>query len=340
MTENIPIIDVSALVNGEDSPVMVAEVAASLRAASQNSGFIYIKNHGIAGSVINNARDSAHQFFALNEQSKTEIKVSQHHRGWLASGGARMSDGAAPDLKESYIWGGASDHLYSDHPLRGPNQYPAQLEAQFATSASAWYDSASLLARSLLRAFATSLDLEPSFFLTTSDKPLSRASYVYYPRRTAGGERFGVAPHTDFGVMTILCQDSVGGLEVKNSNGHWITAPPIEGTLIVNVGDLLARWTNNAFRSASHRVTSPTEQHRLSLVLAFDPDPASVIDPRDVFPDEKPANDPVTCGDYLSWRFARAFDYLSGQGNTPTNASDKSTVDKSILNKNILDKKI
>ena len=141
---------------------------------------------------------------------------------------------------------------------------------------------------------------------------MSRASFVYYPPQppTRGADQFGVGPHTDFGVLTVLGQDDVGGLQVQDVNGNWVAAPPLPGTLIVNVGDLLARWTNDAYRSTPHRVVNTSGKERLSLVLAYDPDPQTMIDPRAVFGQSvQTTHDPITCGDYLTWRFEKAFSY-------------------------------
>ncbi len=163
-----------------------------------------------------------------------------------------------------------------------------------------------------MRGFAIGLGLAENYFLKTSDAPLSRASFVYYPpqQKEMGARQFGVGPHTDFGVLTVLCQDNVGGLQVENLDGDWIEAPPIEGTLIVNVADLLHRWTEGAYRSTPHRVVNSSGRERLSLVLAFDPNPETVIDARGVFGDKHICKeDPITCGDYLNWRFAKAFSY-------------------------------
>ena len=113
-------------------------------------------------------------------------------------------------------------------------------------------------------------------------------------------------------MLTVLCQDDVGGLQVRDANGVWIHAPPIEGTLVVNVADLLSRWTNGAYRSTPHRVVNRSGRERLSLVLAFDPDPETVIDARAIFgPGTRIEHEPVTCGDYLVRRFAKAFSYRS-----------------------------
>ncbi|MBT7583744.1 MAG: isopenicillin N synthase family oxygenase, partial [Kordiimonadaceae bacterium] len=136
-----------------------------------------------------------------------------------------------------------------------------------------------------------------------------RGSFVYYPAQDAdmGEDQFGVGPHTDFGLLTVLCQDNVGGLQVETAKGEWIKAPPIEGTLIVNVADLLHRWTDGAYKSTTHRVVNSSGRERLSLVMAFDPNPETMIDANDIF--GKSSEPPISCGDYLNWRFNKAFSY-------------------------------
>ncbi|MBT5430149.1 MAG: isopenicillin N synthase family oxygenase, partial [Rhodospirillaceae bacterium] len=134
--------------------------------------------------------------------------------------------------------------------------------------------------------------------------------YVYYPTQSEimGEDQFGVGPHTDFGVLTVLSQDHIGGLQVLDLNGDWVHAPPIEDTLVVNVGDLLSRWTNGIFRSTPHRVVNRSGKERLSLVLAYDPSPSTMIDPHDIFGDQYATeHKPITCGDYLTWRFEKSF---------------------------------
>ena len=262
----------------------------------------------IRDSHITSARKAAFEFFQASEENKKSVRVTAAHRGWLKPGAAKMDDDAKADLKESFIWG-TQDVPQDDHPLRGPNQWPAFLPA-LEESAMAYFDSVQEVARVLLRGFAIGLNLEPEFFLKTSTRPLSRASFVYYPTQPAdsGENQFGVGPHTDFGVLTVLCQDDTGGLQVQDVNGDWLHAPPIEGTLVVNFGDLLSRWTDGQYKSTPHRVVNTSGRERLSLVLAFDPDPETMIDARDI-PGLAPKDDPISCGDYLVWRFAKAFSY-------------------------------
>lgn len=305
----IPVIDVTPLRDGSDP----AGVGRALHAASQNIGFIYIKGHGIPDAVIDDARAIAHEFFRHDTKNKTEVKVSPRHRGWLDAGDAIMVDDGQPDLKESFVWGYEDSNGVTpeDSPLRGPNQWPDFLP-DMQVKSMAYFHHVHDVANHLMRGFALGLGLDEKFFLKTASRPLSRASYVSYPAHPENSpeDLFGVGPHTDFGVLTVLCQDSLGGLQVQDVHGNWIEATPIDGTLVVNVGDLLARWTGGEYRSTPHRVVNMSGQDRLSLVLAYDPDPETMIDAREVCgPEFAATGDPITCGDYLVWRFAKAFSY-------------------------------
>ena len=302
----IPVVDITPLRDGSDTKA----VAGALHAASQGYGFIYIRGHGIADDVIAAARATAYEFFRSSPELKETVRISEKHRGWLGRGGAKMQDDAKADLKESFIWGYQDDAGVTpvEHPLRGPNQWP-DFVAGMQSGAMDYFTQAHDVAHHLMRGFAQGLDLPEDFFLRTASRPLSRASYVYYPAQPAdlGADQFGVGPHTDFGVLTVLCQDAVGGLQIQDVNGDWMHAPPIEGTLIVNVADLLSRWTDGAYKSTPHRVVNASGRERLSLVLAFDPDPETMIDAREVV--GAASEEPITCGDYLIWRFNKAFAY-------------------------------
>lgn len=307
----IPVIDIAPLRDGSDRD----GVSRALLAASQGLGFIYIEGHGIPDAVIDGARRTTLDFFRAPEADKARVRVSAAHRGWIAQGGSRMRDDVASDLKESFVWGDqdASGLTPGDHPLRGANRWPDSTP-DLPRYAMAWFDEASRVAHHLLRGFATGLGLPEGLFLRHVERPLSRASSVYYPPQpeASGPERFGVGPHTDFGVLTVLCQDATGGLQVQDASGEWLEAPPIEGTLVVNVADLLSRWTEGACKSTPHRVVNRSGRERLSLVLAFDPDPDTLVDARDVHgPDHVSAHAPIRCGDYLLERFDRAFAHRS-----------------------------
>ncbi len=303
----IPVVDITALRDGSDP----SGVAKALHEANTGLGFIYIKGHGISEALISQVREAGMAFFRSSSDVKNAVRVSRNHRGWIGQGGAKMYDDAKADLKESFVWGyeDESGVVSDDHELRGANKWP-DTSPELENLCMRYFQAVHEVAEHLMRGFALGLGLQETFFLKTSDRPISRNSFVYYPPQpeNAGDDQFGVGPHTDFGVLTVLCQDSVGGLEVENIHGEWKEAPPIGGTLIVNVGDLLARWTDAAYHSTCHRVINKSGRERLSLVLAYDPNPETLIDARELFGSDYVAKEEaISCGDYLTWRFQKAF---------------------------------
>lgn len=308
---DIPVIDIAPLREGSDPE----RVARDLRRAATEVGFLYVRNHGVPETVIDTARAVARDFFALPAARKDAVAVNTYHHGFLRIGGAKMDDDAKADLKESFIWGLELDDAglaaVRDNPLLGPNVWPADMPA-LKDAVYPYFEAAHRCAADLLRGFAIAFGLPDDAFLKSIDRPLSRASVTYYPPQPPhlGADQFGVAPHTDFGVLTVLSQDDIGGLEIQDLNGDWIAATPIPGTLVVNVGDLLTRWTNDQLRSTPHRVINKSGRERLSLVAAYDPNYETLIDPAMVCrAGETPHYAPITCGDYLMWRFKKAFAY-------------------------------
>ena len=324
----VPVIDVGRLRDGTDSGGVGAELA---RAASE-VGFLYIRNHGVDAAIVERARSVALEFFRLPEEAKREAGTNRFHHGYLRPGSTQMYDGARLDLKESFNWGvepGGGSRTGSgaasaggpdgrpgaeappENPLLGPNVWPAAMPALKA-AVHPYFEAASACAEDLLRGFALGAGLDAEHFIRRRDRPVSRGSLQYYPPQPlgAGEDRFGVAPHTDFGMLTVLCQDAIGGLEIRRLTGEWAAMPPIPGTLVVNVGDLLERWSNRRYRSTMHRVINRSGRERLSLVLAYDPNFETLVDPHAFCAEgETPHEAPVTCGDYLLWRFAKAFAY-------------------------------
>ncbi len=307
----IPVIDLAGLEAGK--PGVLERIAGDIEHAVETTGFFYVRNHGIPDQLIDDVHAIAGRFFRRPAAEKDTVRVNANHRGFLGAGGAKMSDDARPDLKESFIWGLDVDETDPDfqagRPLIGPNQWPDFLP-EMRPTLMRYFEACNALGWSLLKVFATALDLPAGHFIRAIDKPMTRCSIIYYPPQEvdAGADQFGVAPHTDFGTLTLLRQDEVGGLQVQDNNGDWVAAHPIEGTIVVNVGDLLARWTNNRFASTPHRVVNSSGRERFSLVAAVDPNFETDMTPV-VAAGESARFDPITCGDYLVWRFGKAFKY-------------------------------
>jgi isopenicillin N synthase-like dioxygenase len=308
--DSIPVIDMGPLAGGDESEI--SAVGQALLQAARSVGFFYVRNHGVPQALIDHAYALSRRFFALPEETKQRVRINAIHRGFLAIGGARMYETARVDLKESFIWGpelGPDDpDVAAGKPLMGPNQWPAELP-ELAPGLMDYSSAVMVCARSLLRGFAVSLGLDADFFRERFAKPLARCSLIYYPPQPpdSGTEQFGVAPHTDYGGLTLLNQDDTGGLQVRTRSGDWVTAVPIPGTFVVNVGDLMARWTNDGFVSTPHRVVNSSGRARYSIALFFDPAFDTVIDPRDLHLDGAAIYPPVTCGEYIVSRFNKAF---------------------------------
>ena len=313
---DVPIIDLAPLRDGTDPSGVGAELA---RAATE-VGFLYVRNHGVDDAIVQRARRTALEFFRMPEEIKREAGTNRFHHGYLKPGSTKMYDDAKLDLKESFNWGVELDDdagartepgTEAGNPLLGPNVWPAAMP-EFKANVYPYFEAASACAEDLLRGFALGAGLGAEDFIRFRDRPVSRGSLQYYPPQPdgAGEDQFGVAPHTDFGVLTVLCQDAVGGLEIRQRNGEWAAMPPIPGTLVVNIGDLLQRWSNRRYRSTVHRVINSSGRERLSLVLAYDPNFETLVDPRAFCAaGETPRDEPITCGDYLLWRFRKAFSY-------------------------------
>jgi len=310
----IPVIDFAGA--RARSAAAMADIAAAIHRACTTVGFFYIANHGVPAGVIDGAAGAAREFFAHPIETKRQAAANINHRGFHARGDALMYGAKKPDYKEFYSIGlelGADDpNVRAGEPLRGPNNWPAFMPA-LQPALYAYFREVGACGADLLRMVALSLGLEPEFFAARYRKPLQRTQIIYYPPQPPSTEedQFGVAPHSDYGCITLLWQDSNGGLQVRSlDKKRWIDAPPIPGTLVVNVGDLLARWTNGRFASTVHRVINSSGRERYSIATFFDPDFATVVDPRDLGASEPdPRYEPVRAGDYILARFDEAFGY-------------------------------
>ena len=297
-TSAIPVIDVASLLSADSAGL--EHVAAEMLAASESIGFFYIRNHGVARGLIDAVVAQAFAFFRRPQEEKLRLRVNPHHRGFIPIGEATMYRSAKADLKESFIWG-----LEAVAPNRWPDFQP-----EMRILLSEYFDACHAIAWRLMRAFAIALGVEQDYFVRRIARPISRGSAVYYPPQAAGLEddQFGVAPHTDYGCLTLVYQANVGGLEVYSRNREWVLAHRIEDTFVVNVGDLLARWTNDRFRSTAHRVVNRSGEERLSIAMFVDPDDDCVIEPV-CRAGEAPRYPPVSCGEYIRGRFDQSFAY-------------------------------
>ena len=311
--ETIPVIDAGPLRSGELSDLR--KVAMEIRQVAQEVGFFYLCNHGISSELISQAYDATKSFFSKPMQWKNNLKINSNHHGFLSIGEARMEKAKKVDLKESFVWGldlpDSDPSVSSENPFLGRNQWPREMP-ELKEGVYPFFEAGLKCGLDLMRAFAIGMGIPEDSFTKNFNEPIARGSIIYYPPQSPDMDetQFGVAPHTDCGCLTLLWQDQVGGLDVLNNDGEWVTAHPIDGTIVVNVGDLLMRWTNNAFKSTQHRVVNRKGIERHSMVVAWDPDYSTLVDPLLVCQNgEKAQYPPIRCGDYVLSRFDSSFSY-------------------------------
>ncbi|HSC84046.1 MAG TPA: 2-oxoglutarate and iron-dependent oxygenase domain-containing protein [Pseudomonas sp.] len=312
---SLPIIDISPLYAADESGWPA--VARQIDQACRDWGFYYITGHPISPARIAELKAAAIDFFARPSEEKLRIDITQteHHRGYGAIATEQLDPSKPSDLKETFDMG---LHLAADHPevlagkpLRGPNRHP-QIPGWEALMQQHYLDMHEL-SKTLLRAMTLALGIERDFFDLRFDQPISVLRMIHYPpRQTAScAEQQGAGAHTDYGCITLLYQDNAGGLQVQNVRGEWIDAPPIDGTFVVNIGDMMARWSNDNYKSTPHRVISPQGVDRYSMPFFAEPHPDTEISClpgcQDAAHPAKYA--PISCSDYMLSRFAETYAY-------------------------------
>ena len=285
--QNVPVIDIGPFLNGSDK----MRVAREVDRACRDLGFLVIGGHGVSTGLIERTREAGRAFFDLSLEEKMRVArpapgVTRGYVGMEGESVARSRDpnAVAGDLNESLMIGPVDlpPDDYAFAPAAGqhfaPNLWPAR-PAGLRPAWTEYYRAMGTLAASLMRIFALGLGLEESYFDTMVDRHISRLRVRNYPAPSTpprpGQIRAGA--HSDYGSLTILCtEDRPGGLQVFNSADEWVDVPILPDSFVVNIGDLMARWTNDAWVSTLHRVVNPpaggeAESRRQSLVFFHNP---------------------------------------------------------------------
>ncbi|ACB82455.1 2OG-Fe(II) oxygenase [Methylorubrum populi BJ001] len=329
---HVPVIDLSPYLSG--SPEGKREVAKQVGQACRDIGFLVISGHGISESLIKKTHSLSSEFFALPhaEKLKVDRPAPDQVRGYSAVGGEGLAfsldEPTPPDIKESFSIGPvdvpADDSYYTSAeagPHFAPNVWPAR-PAELRETWSEYFRAVDGLATSLMRIFALALNLDEHYFDTSIDKNISMMRVLRYPKQTEaplpGQLRAGA--HSDYGSMTILRKEiSDRSLQVKNKAGEWVTVPVVEGSFIVNIGDLMQQWTNDLWNSTLHRVVNPDldseeNRDRLSIVFFHQPNYDAMVEclPGCAAPESSARYEPVSSGDHLKNKFVKQTTFGKG----------------------------
>lgn len=317
------LIDFSKFLDG--SPTDRVQTAKAILTGFQTAGFIYLSHLPIPPSRIAAAFTTSASFFAKPQSAKDAVAwtTPEANRGYSGQGREKVSTSAdragilalkaaVPDIKESLEIGREGDAAH-------PNNWPAA-DPAFKTFMLAFFDECKALHVEVMRAIAVAMGLDEAWFDAYTDAGDNTLRLLHYPAVAAAVFRENslqvrAGEHTDYGSITLLFQDQSGGLQVKAPDGTFVDATPIPGTVVVNAGDLLARWSNDTIRSTLHRVVQPPgpvegDEHpaRYSIAYFCNPNYASFIDAiPGTYGEEGKRYEGINSGEYIVGRLAATY---------------------------------
>lgn len=294
----IPKIDISEIEEKEFSRTLLQDFFS----AYNKYGFGYIINHGIEKTLIEQLFQVSKQFHSQSFSEKMRVALDHNHRGYIAINtstdvNSKLADVKKPNQSESFMMMREDKSELPDVYLSGPNQWP-KLE-NFKEVLEKYTFNMTKLGRNLMRLALLSSGVKDLSVMKSFDTPTIWLRLLHYPpiSRNSPSDLYGSAPHTDFGCLTILAQDEIGGLQVQTREGEWINVPKLEGSFVVNVGDMLSRYTNGLLRSTPHRVINKSGKERFSCPFFFDPHTNAVVQP--LKGTGKPKFSPINFGEFL-----------------------------------------
>lgn len=305
----IPIIDISAIASID--PAEIQKIADQVYNAYTKVGFAYVVNHGISQTLIEAIFEAAKEFHAQPIEKKLQIKQNKFFRGYMPFNSSIINSSSIGNTlksneSEAFILAHEVDIDDPDYiagiNLAGPNQWPDTLP-NFKNVLLSYHEKIIELSYKMLQIFSMAFGLNRNELNRYFTNPTTFLRLQHYLKQenTSSNNHFGVGPHTDYGFLTLLAQDEVGGLEVRDHNGHWLEVPPLPGSFVLNSGDMLKRMTNDVFISTPHRVVNRYGINRYSIPFFFDPNMHACVAPLSVFCSEStPAKyEPIEYCDHL-----------------------------------------
>jgi isopenicillin N synthase-like dioxygenase len=274
-------------------------------------GFFYMAGHGVPQAVIDAAFEAAREFHAMPLEQKIRLKINENNIGYLPANqsmqrASTVHKATRPNYNESFFISHdrSADHpdVVAGKPLRGRNQWPEGRE-RMRVAMHRYFKTLESVSERMLPVLARSLGMPATHFAPFFDNEAHiNLRFLHYPPQdTEDDEQFGQAPHTDNSFITILAREEVPGLAVRLPSGEWLAPPVIPGTLLVNLGNIMKRWSNDRFLSTPHGVLNDTGTDRYSIAFFYSPNPASVVEclPSCAGPGNPPRYPPAVYGDLI-----------------------------------------
>lgn len=287
IARKIPVIDYGPYLAGE--PGALENLAAEVKSACENVGFFYAFNHGVNQDIIDRAFAASRRFHALSLEEKLMLRLNENNIGYLpmnasVQAASTVHKATKPNQNESFF---ISHDRGPDHPdvlagikLRGRNQWPADAGLNIRDDMNAYTRELGAMCDRMLPAFAVALGLPPDGFARhfANEAHVTTRFLHYPPQETKEENVFGQAPHTDNSFMTALARTDVPGLAVRLTSGEWFAPPVIPGTFLINLGNMMRRWSNDRFLSTPHGVINDSGKDRYSIAYFHSPNPDTVIE--------------------------------------------------------------
>jgi isopenicillin N synthase-like dioxygenase len=304
---SVPVVDLSM----DD-----AQVCSDLLDAYERVGFGYLVGHGVDRELVAQLFEASRRFHSLPLAQKMAIELNELHRGYIpintsTDRNSELATVTKPNQSASFMVMGEAGPDDADVRagafLAGPNQWPEL--ADFRPVVETYQAAMVELGHRLMRLFMAALGQSgppPGSF----EPPTTWLRLLHYPPHPVEDGLFGSAPHVDFGAVTLLAQDNVGGLQVQSPEGEWLDVAPLAGAFVLNTGSMLRRWSNGRLRATPHRVVNRSGRERYSCPFFFDPHVDTIIEPLRgcVTPSRPPQFDPIEFGTFLKQELRAGYD--------------------------------
>jgi isopenicillin N synthase-like dioxygenase len=298
VTRAIPVIDFGPAFR--DEPGGLAAVSTQVRRASEGVGFFYLAGHDVPPAVVDDAFAASREFHAMPPEEKSRLKIDENNIGYLGlnqsiQGASSVYKATRPNYNESLFitHDRGPDHpdVVAGKPLRGANQWP-EGHSRMRAAMVRYLETLTTVGDRMLPVLARALDMPAGFFAPffANEAHVTLRFLHYPPQEVDDDEQFGQGPHTDNSFITVLAREDVPGLAVRLPSGEWLAPPVIPDTFLVNLGNMMKRWSNDRFHSTPHGVVNDSGKDRYSIAFFYSPNVDSVIEclPTCVSPDNPP----------------------------------------------------